>query len=208
MQAGWAHVANDFNFETSGALRGKFGRDVAKGKRYAGVMRVSTRGDPTNNFSIMEDGFVTNHVRRPCWVDVHFEHHQLAGGAGFHFGFHCRTTDEIVVELHSPIHAGLERCVDGAVLAVPSSEVLFQTHGDERAETEQAHVEFFSGFPDQVEQVTLVFGCNPDFVTEVTGVCHSRQPHWRIADVDPTECHEREVLRGKRCVGQLLQYVA
>ncbi len=150
-------------------------------------MGIATRCDPANNFAVVKYGFVTEYVCRLVLVHVNSEHHELACWTGLHFCLNSSTTDELVVKLHRAFHAGFEWCVDRAELAIPSTEVLFETHRDECAEAEHSHVELFAGIPNEIKQVALIFRSNPNFVAQVTCVGHARQPHRRHADVDATE---------------------
>ena len=78
-----------------------------------------------------------------------------------------------MVKLHRTLHSGLEWCVDRAELAIPSTKVLFESHRDQRTESEHSHVKFLARIPDEVKQIALILGSNPDLIAQVSCVCHA-----------------------------------
>ena len=113
-----------------------------------------------------------------------------------------------MIELHVPVHAGLDRREDRAVLAEPRPEHLLEPHREERTHAEQPDAVRFTGRHQRVEHVPLVLGRHPDLVAEVAGVGHAADPARCHADVERPDVHEAEVVGADVEPGDRLQHVA
>ena len=131
-------------------------------------MRKAARCYPANNVALMPNRFVAQYIGIAC-----FNHkgNTAQFSACFLFFSSCITANKIVLrEVNEPGHIGFKTAIDGAQLAVPSGEILFQSHRKQSAHTKVNNAVRFACFHNAIIEPALIFRPNPDFITKIASI--------------------------------------
>src|ERR1700736_1698971 len=99
-------------------------------------MSIGARGHPADDLAVVPDGLVAECVRIGR---IHFEADEPQRTAALLLLRGSRTANEVILlEVDEPAETGLERPVNGSILAGPGTKALFDAHGIERPAAEGA----------------------------------------------------------------------